>query len=220
MCGAGTKVQGGSQNHFFGYKSFFLPLGDEVSRQVIFIAGLRQDPSEKINKVTHTSPSHPSAPSLERGPACCADTGTPPAPEGPRKLLPACREAGGPRWGRGPCEGHRQRSSATGPMGVPEERAETLGLHLTIRARGSSSASTAESHSNSALTPPFAKCLPKARHRAQSFHAHFFIIIISHRIQFSKWPFCIHCFVPLQVPETQEYTTQRHVLRALSGLGG
>ena len=153
MCGAGTKVQGGSQSHFFGYKSFFLPLGDEVSRQVIFIAGLRQDPSEKINKVTHASPSHPSAPSLERGPAGCADTGTPTAPEGPRKLLPAWREAGRSALGEGPLRGGQTMVLCDWSGGGPEERVETLGLHLTIRARGSGSASIGESHSNSALTP-------------------------------------------------------------------
>lgn len=119
MCGAGTKVQGGSQSHFFGYKSFFLPLGDEVSRQVIFIAGLRQDPSEKINKVTHTSPSHPSAPSLERGPAGCADTGTPTAPEGPRKLLPAWREAGRSALGEGPLRGAQTKVLCDGSDGGP-----------------------------------------------------------------------------------------------------
>lgn len=125
MCGAEMKVHGGHQSHFSGYKSFFLPFRDEVSRQVIFIAGLRQEPSEKINKVTHTSPSHSSAPLPWRGAQPgCADTGTPTSPEGPRKLLPGCRDAGRSVWGEGLLRGRQTKalcrwswSSKGGPGG-------------------------------------------------------------------------------------------------------
>ena len=98
MCGAETKVHGDRQSHLSGYKSFFLPFGDEVSRQVIFIAGLRREPSEKINKVTHTSPSHASAPSL-RGPAWLLRTqGHPPPRRGHGSCCLDGERPGGP-WG-------------------------------------------------------------------------------------------------------------------------
>lgn len=115
MRGADTKVQGGRQSHFSGYKSLFLPLGDEVSRQVIFIAGLRQDPSAKINKVTHTRPSHPSAPSLERGPAWLCRHRDAHRPRGAAEA--AARMKRGRSWLGEGLLGRRQSSPRAGPRG-------------------------------------------------------------------------------------------------------
>lgn len=124
MCGAEVEVQGGHWSHFSENKSLFLPLRDEVSRQVIFIAGLRQDPSEKINKVTHTSPSHPSASSLERAGLAVLTKGCPLPQRCCKGLL--VWEGPGPSWGRD-AGSRASQCPLLWPPGVWEQRTVSQG---------------------------------------------------------------------------------------------